>query len=119
MTLFDRMMETFCYMEKTRTPDGESGYIVTWTEGAHFEAHASFDTSVESRTGEAAGVSSRYTVTSPVSVPLEYHDVIKRLSDGKILRVTSDGDDKVTPNVATFSFHQVEAEEYKLTGGAS
>ena len=119
MTLFEEMYEPFCYMEKTRVPDGESGTITTWREGMEFRGHAAFDTSIEARTGAAAGVSSLYTLTAPVSVPLEYHDIVKRLGDGKILRVTSDGDDVVTPSMASFTFHQVTAEEYELTGGAS
>lgn len=118
MTLFEAMYEPFCFMEKTRTVDGEGGFITVWTEGAQFSGKASFDTSIEARTGAAAGVSSLYTLTAPASVPLEYHDVVKRLGDGKILRVTSDGDDVVTPDMASFTFHQVTAEEYELTGGA-
>ena len=60
------------------------------------------------------GVTSLYTVTVPKRVKLEYHDVFKRLSDGKIFRVTSDGDDKITPERASFQFAQVSAEEYVL-----
>ena len=119
MTLFEAMYEPFCFMEKTRTPDGEGGYITVWTEGAQFNGKAAFDTSIEARTGAAAGVSSRYTLTAPASVPLEYHDVVKRLGDGKVLRVISDGDDVVTPDMATFTFHQVTAEEHELTGGTT
>ena len=117
MTLYEAMYETFRYMEKTRTPDGEGGYITRWTEGAEFQAHARFDTSIEARTGAAAGVSSRYTITAPKSTALEYHDVIKRVSDGKIFRITSDGDDVKTPPMAQgMTFLQVEAEDWELAG---
>ena len=119
MTLFEAMFEPFCYMEKTRVPDGEGGTIVTWREGAEFQGKAAFDTSIEARTGAAAGVSSLYTLTVPKAVALEYHDVVKRLGDGKILRVTSDGDDVVTPSMATFEFLQVTAEEYEIAGGTA
>lgn len=119
MTLFEAMFEPFCFVEKTRTPDGEGGYITTWTDGAQFQGKAAFDTSIEARTGAAAGVSSLYTLTVPKTVQLEYHDIVKRLGDGKVLRVTSDGDDVVTPSMATFEFLQVTAEEYELTGGTS
>lgn len=112
--LYEAMYEDFCFMDKSRVPDGEGGYITQWTEGAHFQAHARFDTSIEARTGAAAGVSSRYTITAPVEVGLEYHDVLKRIGDGKYFRVTSDGDDVVTPKQATMSFLQVEAEEWEL-----
>lgn len=117
--LYEQMMEPFCYIEKVRIADGEGGFITTWTEGAEFMAHAAFDTSIEARTGAAAGVSSLYTLTVPKTVALEYHDVVKRLSDGKILRVTSDGDDVVTPSMATFEFLQVTAEEYEIAGGTA
>lgn len=119
MTLFESMYKPFCYMEKTRVPDGEGGTITTWRDGVEFQGHAAFDTSIEARTGAAAGVSSLYTVTVPKTVALEYHDVIKRLEDGKIFRITSDGDDVVTPENASFSFLQVTAEEYELTGGTA
>lgn len=119
MTLYERMMEPFAFMEKVRVPDGEGGYTTTWTVGAEFSAHAAFDTSIEARTGAAAGVSSLYTVTAPKAVALEYHDVIKRISDGKIFRVTSDGDDVVTPSMSTMSFLQVTAEEWELAGGGA
>lgn len=116
MALYESMYEAFRYMEKTRQPDGEGGYITTWAEGAEFQAHARFDTSIEARTGAVSGVSSLYTITAPKTTELEYHDVIKRVSDGKIFRVTSDGDDVVTPVVAQgMSFLQVTAEEWEVS----
>ncbi len=47
---------------------------------------------------------------------LEYHEVFKRLRDGKFFRVTSDGDDKHTPASASLNMRQVTAEEWELTG---
>lgn len=114
--LYEQMMEPFTYIVKHPVADGEGGYIATWTEGAEFMAHAAFDTSIEARTGAVAGVSSLYTITAPKTVPLEYHDIIRRTSDGKIFRVTSDGDDVVTPPMSTFSFLKVTAEEWELVG---
>ena len=57
-----------------------------------------------------------YTVTTTRALTLEYHDVFKRLKDGKIFRVTSDGDDKYTPKSATLDMRQVSAEEYVIGG---
>ena len=119
MTLFERMYEPFRFVVRVSVSSGEGGSVTTWTDGEEFVGKAAFDNSIEARTGAAAGVSSRYTLTAPVSVPLVYHAIVKRLSDGKVLRVTSDGDDVVTPSMASFTFHQVSAEEYELTGGAS
>ena len=68
---------------------------------------------MESRAAEKQGVTSLYTITAPKGVILEYYDVFKRLSDGKVFRVTSDGDDKITPARASFQVFQVTAEEFQ------
>lgn len=116
MSLLAEAMTECVFLEKTRQPDGEGGYITTWTTGAKFDAAITFDTSIEARTAEAQGVKSLYTVTTRKSVTLEYHDVFRRTSDGKIFRVTSDGDDRYTPASATLNMRQVTAEEWSVTG---
>ena len=67
------------------------------------------------RVAEAEGVTSLYTVTVSKDIALEFHDVIKRKSDGAIFRITSDGTDKKTPNVATIDMRQATAERWTLT----
>ena len=114
MSLIDEAMTTVVLMEKTRQPDGEGGFIVNWIDGVVFEAAITFDTSMESRIAERQGVTSRYTVTTNKNAKLEFHDVIRRLSDGKVFRISSDGDDVQTPDRATFQFLQVTAEEWVL-----
>ena len=114
MSLLSQSYEDVFLMDKRREPDGEGGFITSWVESVEFQAAITFDTSMESRIAEKQGVSSRYTVTTPKSAKLEYHDVIKRKNDGKIFRITSDGDDKVTPGSASFQFAQVTAEEWVL-----
>ena len=114
MSLLQRAMTDVVAMEKARVSDGEGGFIVDWVDGAVFKAAITFDTSMQSRIGEKQGVSSRYTVTTSKNAKLEYHDVIRRLNDGKIFRITSDGDDKQTPDSASFQFLQVTAEEWWL-----
>lgn len=112
MSLLSQAMEDVVLLEKKRVPDGEGGFLTEWTEGAQFKAAITFDSSMEARTAEKQGVTSLYTVTVPINAKLEYHDVIKRKRDGKIFRITSDGDDKVTPGSASFQFAQVTAEEW-------
>lgn len=114
MSLIDEAMTKVVLMEKTREPDGEGGFITNWTDGVLFDAAITFDTSMESRIAERQGVTSRYTITTGKNAKLEYHDVIRRLNDGKVFRITSDGDDVQTPDRATFQFLQVTAEEYVL-----
>lgn len=114
MSLLTQAMEDVVMLEKKRVSDGEGGFITEWTEGVQFQAAITFDSSMQSRIAEKQGVSSRYTITTNKSAKLEFHDVIKRLRDGKIFRVTSDGDDKQTPDVASFQFLQVTAEEWNI-----
>ena len=113
MSLLTQAMEDAVLMEKRREPDGEGGFLpAVWVDGAKFKAAITFDSSMQARTAEKDGVTSLYTVTVPKNAKLEYHDVIKRLEDGKVFRITSDGDDKMTPESASFQVIQVTAEEW-------
>ena len=112
MSLLTEKFEDFVELEKTVTPDGLGGYIVDWSESTEFKAAITFNSSMQAKIAAAMGVKSLYTVTTRKDYVLYYHDVIKRLSDGKIFRITSDGDDVQTPASASFQFLQVEAEEW-------
>ena len=114
MSLIDEAMTPCVMIDRTTQPDGEGGTLTNWIEGAAFNAAITFDNSIEAKAAAGQGVTSLYNVTVPKRVQLEYHDVFKRLSDGKIFRVTSDGDDKITPARASFQFAQVSAEEFAL-----
>lgn len=112
MSLLNKAYEEMAMLERKLTPDGEGGFDVSWRDGVHFQAAVNFDSSMQAKIAEKQGVTSLYTVTFPLNVKLEYHMVFKRLRDGKIFRVTSDGDDVVTPESASFQFAQVTAEEW-------
>ena len=98
-------------LNRQTSNDDYGGFINTWTDGAVFQAAIVFDTSIEARTAEAQGVHSLYTVTTARSIVLQYHDVFRRERDGKLFRVSSDGDDKFTPKSASLDMRQVTAEE--------
>lgn len=116
MSLLSSAFETFTVQNKTASPDGYGGIITTWSDGAPIQATATFDTSMGARTADKQGVTSLYTITTKKNIKLEYHDVIKRKSDGKIFRITSDGDDKYTPESASLDMRQVTAEEFLING---
>ena len=116
MSLLDEAMDSCVLLDKTTRDDGYGGFIPTWVEGASFKAAITFDTSIEARAAEVQGVHSLYTVTTPRNVVLQYHDVFRREQDGKLFRVTSDGDDKYTPQSATLDMRQVTAEEISSLG---
>ena len=114
MSLLDNAMETCVLMDKTTASDGRGGYIPTWTDGASFDAAITYDTSMQARIAEAQGVKNLYTVTTRKAMNLQYHDVFRRVEDGKVFRVTSDGDDNKTPMSAGLNMRQVTAEEYEI-----
>lgn len=111
MSLLEDAMEPCVFLNKQKVNDGYGGYTNEWTEGASFDAAITFDMSVQSRVAEVEGVHSRYTVTTKKSLNLQYNDYFRRDRDGKLFHVTSDGDDRFTPNTATLDMRQVEAEE--------
>ena len=119
MSLLLEAMTDCELLDKVTTGDGYGGYITTWNTGVTFKAAVTFDTSIEARVADKQGVSSLYTVTTPRAMILQYHDVFRRKTDGKIFRVTSDGDDKFTPKSATLDMRVVTAEEWSLQNGQS
>ena len=114
MSLLQDALEPFVIMDKTTAPDGYGGYVATWADGASFDEAATVDTSMQARIGEKQGVTAIYTITTGKNMNLQYHDVVRRVSDSKIFRVTSDGDDKKTPNSAMLNMRQVTAEEWSI-----
>ena len=111
MSLLTQAMEDVVMLEKKRIPDGEGGFTTDWADGVQFKAAITFNSSLEAKVAEKQGVTSLYSVICPINAKLEYHDVIRRLRDGKIFRITSDGDDEITPDSATFQCAKVSAEE--------
>jgi hypothetical protein len=112
MSLLLEAMENCIMMDKTTVSDGRGGFETSWKDGAEFDAAIVYDSSMQARIGEAAGVKNLYTITTAKNVNLQYHDVFRRMGDGKIFRVTSDGDDKKTPASASLNMRQVTAEEF-------
>lgn len=117
MSLLSDAMEKCVMMHKTSRDDPYGGdAIISWQDGATFNAAIVFNASMQARIAQAQNVSSLYTVTTARSKTLEYHEVFRRLRDGKIFRVTSDGDDVYTPRAAGLDMRQVTAEEYVPVG---
>lgn len=114
MSLLSEAMENCIMLDKRTSSDGYGGYSTSWVEGADFQAAVVLDSSMEARIAEKQGVTALYTITTAKNINLQYHDVFKHLGDEKIFRVTSDGDDKHTPNSAGLNMRQVSAEEWRL-----
>lgn len=114
MSLLDAAMETCTMYDKRMVEDGYGGYKPRYFLGVQFQAAITIDNSIEAQVALSRGAVGIYTVTTKKSINLQYHDVFRRESDGKIFRVTSDGDDKKTPKSASLNMRVVTAEEWSL-----
>lgn len=112
--LVSNFMESCTMLDKTRVPDGLGGSSVEYKDGAKFMAAIVKDRSLQARVAEKEGVTAVYTVTTPIGVGLEYHEVFRRDRDGAVFRSTSDYHDSTPPGSATFAFEQVSAERWDV-----
>ena len=114
MKLYERMMDDCVMMDKVSTPDGIGGFTRSWTEGAPLKASIEKQSANQITVAEQDDYGVRYLVTTNRNTLLDFHDVIKRVEDGAIFRIVVPSADKKTPQVATFSFAQAEAERWEL-----
>lgn len=96
-------------MDKTTTSDGYGGVVTTWVDGAFFKAAIVPDSSLEASIAMAQTEINRYSVTTEKTIILQYKDVFKRKSDGRIFQVYDDGVDYSTPKISTLNMRQVKA----------
>lgn len=111
-SLLDAFMERCVFIQKTRIPDGENGYITEYSEGDSFVCAITLDSSLTAKIAERDGFRNVYTITTRKAINLEYGDIIKRY-DGVYFRITSDGTDKHTPYGYGLDMRQVSAERWE------
>lgn len=115
MSLLSEAMEACVMLDKTTSDDGYGGFVIGWAEGATFQAALVLDDSITAQIAQSQGASGVYTITTSKAINLQFHDVFKRVRDGKVFRVTTDGDDNRTPDSASLNMRQVRAEEWSTT----
>lgn len=114
MSLLEQAYEDFIVMNKTIVDDGYGGTTNTWTEGITIKGAMVFNNSTQMKIAQSMGVTSAYTLTVKKTVLLDFHTVLKRKKDNKIFRLTTNSDDKKTPDGAGLNMRQYSAEEWKL-----
>lgn len=97
-------------LEKTSTPDGQGGQTTSWKQSEPFEAAIVRDSETVSTVADRAEPFSTFTVTT--NTTLSFHEVIRRESDGLVVRVTSEAIE--TPGMASFEFVQYKAERWEV-----
>lgn len=111
--LFENMVDC-TIMDKATTADGYGGVVTVWSEGAKIQAAIVMNGSPEAVIAQAITSKEAFTITTSRSVVFYQNDVIKRNSDGKYFRITSDGTEKKTPQSAGLDMRQVSAEEWRM-----
>lgn len=115
MSLLDAAFEEFVMLDKLTAADGFGGLLTRYAPGASIQAAAVLLASPEATIAQALTNKETFTITTRRNVNLQFHDVLQRKSDGKIFRVTSDGDDLKTPGSASLDMRNVSAEEWSIT----
>ncbi len=113
MSLLDAAMEKCVMLDKTTQKDGYGGITTVYVDGEEFYAATVFNSSSNENAASVQETTDLYTITTRKNVVLQYHDVFKRVRDGKVFRVTTNGGDKATPDSASLDMRVVSAEEYE------
>lgn len=114
MSLLFDFMEDVVMLDKVSSPDGNGGTYTEWKEGAEFKASITKDNTIQAMLAEKQDAIGVYLITVSRNIEIEAKDVIRRKSDGKVFRVTTDGKDSETPKSAQLDMRQVRAEEWRL-----
>lgn len=114
MSLLDEAMDAFVLMDKVRVPDGYGGTTPRWVDGITINVAVQYNGSNEAQIAQALGSTSAYVFTVRKNVQLDYHDVLRRVSDSKIFRITTNSDDFKTPESASLNMHNYNAEEWEI-----
>ena len=114
MTLIEKMMEQCILLNKIRVPDGYGGTKTTYQDGVEFRATIIKLNSAEVLVAEKEGATEAFTIVTPKGFELDYHDVIRRVRDGAIFRVTGVSADNEAPEDSTVKITKVTAERWSL-----
>lgn len=101
-------------MDRVTVSDELAGIAQYWQEGAHFKAGIVTNQATEAKIAYQTGAKTMYTIVTDELCALETGDRVKRLSDGLVLKVTSNARDMETPAVAQVKYRQVNAEAVTL-----
>jgi len=112
MSLFDDALEPCLIMDKTTAKDGYGGVITTYVEGAEIEAAIVFGDTLQNLVAAVKEGKDSYRIITRRNVVLQFGDVIKRVSDGGMFTITSNGKDSATPQGAGLYMRVVKAVEF-------
>lgn len=110
MSLIDSRMEDVTMLDMVSVPDGFGGIVKEWRDGAKFRASILTKATTEAEIAYQQGVKRMYTVYTKQIAKLSRNDRLRRESDGRVLRVTSDAVEDGTPGTSVLDLYRVSAE---------
>jgi len=102
--------EAMCVVDKVSVPDGGGGFVWEWQDGAPFEGRIKLDSSTQMQIAQKNGIRAVYNLTVHKGIPLETGDLIKRMRDDAVFKVTADPSDRQTPSMSTLDAKSVSME---------
>jgi len=114
VSLIENLMENCTLLNRVRRNDGYGGYTETWEDGATFKATIIKNSTTEATLAERQGASEIFTIVVPKGFSLDFHDVLRRESDGSVFRVTSLTKDSEAPEQSTVKISKVTAERWVI-----
>lgn len=108
--MLEDYFETFTRQVETPTSAPLGGKKSTWADGATFQAGISKNNSREAQIAYRSGLAAQYVIVVPDGVVLAHDERVKRSSDGRTYRITSNSGDMHTPTVAYVQYSQATAE---------
>lgn len=111
MMAVEDFFEAFIVMDYVSRPDGQGGIEYVHQEGAEFRGGIHANSTTEAEIAYRSGTKTIYTITTLTGVELEQNDVVKRLRDGRLYRITGNAIDNTAPDMAQAArIRQVSAE---------
>lgn len=114
MALKDYLSTEFVILDKNSVPDPMGGVLYVYTEGAAFKGAAVANTTTEMRIAQQSGAKQLYTLVVDKKVQLERDQIIRRVSDKAIFRITTPTSDMTAPAHAANQFSQAGMERVVL-----
>jgi len=114
LNLIESMMEDCVFLNKVKVDDPVGGYKDDYQDGVTFKAAILKNSTTEAQIAEKNGVSELFTIVTDRNMVLEFHDVLRRVSDNEIFRVTSRAVDSQAPAASTVKIAKVTAERWVL-----
>lgn len=114
MSLLDEMSDEYTILDKVTVDDPLGGYKTVWKNGATIRASLAVASEAEITIAEIDGTHVTHALFMDKGITLDYHTVLQRTRDGKILRTTSKGDELITPPLSRLNLRKVKCEEWEL-----